>query len=56
MFAPIVVAMVSKEAHFHLPLSRGVLFPTRWLVALPRKIIVPIQPKKTHDQIMLGTQ
>ena len=45
MHAPIVAAMISIEVYFTLPLSRGVLFPPRWLVALARKVIVPKQPK-----------
>ena len=45
MLATIVAIMVSLEAHLPLPLSHGVLFPTRWLVALARKVLVPKQSK-----------
>ena len=45
MLAPIVAEIISIEAHFPLPLSRDVLFPTRWPVTLARKVLVPKQPK-----------
>ena len=45
MLVPIVAAMVSIKAHLPLLLRRGVLFLTRWLVALARKLLVLKQPK-----------